>query len=117
MNAQSYTFTGGPCNHHQFYYSITAIWGNILFPTRTPTKDGVKGYQDDGDYLELMANTPEWDPHSKVFEELESCLVDRFGRLIERPWIKTGVEAPFQLSVYVMTTSPHPGKWNLELLA
>ena len=57
-------------------YGVTSY-----FPTRTPTKDEVKGYRDDGDYLELMANTPEWDPHSKVFEELESCLVERFGRL------------------------------------
>ena len=49
--------------------------------------DEVEGYQDDGDYLELMANTPEWDPHLKVFEELKSQLVNRFGRLIECPWI------------------------------
>ena len=96
------------------------------FPTRTPTKDEVRGYQDDGDYLELTANTPEWDLHSKVFEELESHLVDRFGRLNKCPQITPrqvlklqtdrDYDDLFQRSVYMMTPSPCPGKWNSELL-
>ena len=103
-------------------YGVTSY-----IPTRTPTKDEVEGYQDDGDYLELMADTPEWDLHSKVLKELKSHLVNRFGRLLEclqinpRQVLKLQTDRdyddPFQRSVYMMTTSPHPGKWKSELLA
>ena len=66
-------------------YSIAPLLYGVTsyFPTRTPTKDEVEGYQDDGDYLELMANSLEWDPHLKIFEELKCHILDRFGRLIE----------------------------------
>ena len=110
------------------YIIALQLYGvTFYFPTRTPTNDKVEGYQDDGDYLELIANTPEWDLHSKVFEELKSCLVNRFGRLIEYPQINLRQVLKLQTdrdyndlflwSIYVMTTSPHPGKWNSELLA
>ncbi len=42
------------------------------FPTRTPTRTEVEDYQDGGDFRELTTNSPEWDPHSKIFEDLES---------------------------------------------
>ena len=81
---------------------------------------------EDGDFLELTATIPIWDLHSMIFEELESRLVDQYGRLIEKPMsnprqllhVQTDCDLvePFHRQINV-TMRKRPGKWNSELLA
>jgi hypothetical protein len=85
-------------------------------------------YKIEGEYLELTAETPSWDPNSLMFSQLESRLVDQYGELVDRL-----VGHPRQL--FMMTTDDHlqhnpfrqlrisatttkrPGAWNSEFLA
>lgn len=98
------------------------------FPTRRPTEEEVARFKEDGDYLELTAETPDWDPHSMHFSELESSMVDRSGGLAYRPGqnprqifatITEGslLEPLRALSVASTTVSQRPGKQNAQRLA
>lgn len=70
------------------------------FPTRKPTKDEVDSYKNgNGDYLELTAESPEWDPHSVLFSELEDSMVDRYGDIVKQG------QHPRQL--FMMVTDDH----------
>jgi hypothetical protein len=45
----------------------------------------VVGTRVDGDYLELTAESPIWDPHSTMLNDLEMRLVDHYGELKDNP--------------------------------
>jgi hypothetical protein len=51
------------------------------FPTRSPSQQDAIRLKDSGDYLELTSDSPEWDPHSSMFNELERNLMDRHGEV------------------------------------
>jgi hypothetical protein len=97
------------------------------FPTRKRTKKERGRYQVDGDYLELTAESPVWDPHSTMFNDLEKRLVDRYGELEDDPGThprqlftlstETLLHEPFmKLRFAATTTTKRPGNWNAELL-
>ena len=80
-----------------------------------------------GDYLELTSDAEEWEPNSSKFEELESWLVDRYGKLKESVTSKVRqlflmvtnrvFYEPFQhLQIYA-TLTKRPGTWNSQFLA
>jgi Reverse transcriptase (RNA-dependent DNA polymerase) len=97
------------------------------FPTRKPTEEELQRYSDNGDYIELTAESPEWDPHSLQFADLESRMTDRYGEIVERTLrnpqqLFTMVtdchyEYPFVRRMYATTTSRRPGPYNAELLS
>jgi hypothetical protein len=85
-------------------------------------------YKIEGEYLELTAETPSsWDPNSLMFTQLESRLVDQYGKLVERLvghprqlFMLTTDEClhdPFRQLRISATTTKHPGAWNSEFLA
>ena len=53
------------------------------FPTRTPTKEEATKFKVEGDYLELTAKSPIWDPTSTYFSKLEERFVDSYGEWID----------------------------------
>jgi hypothetical protein len=80
-----------------------------------------------GDYLELTAESPVWDPHSTIFQDLEMRLVDRYGEVEDNRGIhprplftlstETSLHDPFmKLRVAATTTAKRPGNWNAEFL-
>ena len=82
-------------NPNEFNHSITArsVGNNIItiplrikgvtsyFPCRKPTQEDLRCAIDE---YELTGHLPEWDPHSRDYEEQEDALLDNQGRLIER---------------------------------
>lgn len=119
-------------------HSITVPDGNYLiplslhgitsyFPTRKPSQEDLARYSDVGDHLELTAETPEWDPQSAKFAELESRFVDRYGEVTvasrnEPRQLFTVVreshyEYPFVRHLMATTARPRPGPYNAELLS
>jgi hypothetical protein len=54
------------------------------FTTRTPTAEELNQYPG-GDYYEVTASFPEWDPSSDLFQILEDRLADADGSLLYRP--------------------------------
>jgi hypothetical protein len=96
------------------------------FPTRNPTKNE-RGVPSRWCYLELTAESPIWDPHSTMFNDLELRLVDRNGKLEDNPGTyprqffskstETLLHEPFmKLRVAGITTTKGPGNWNAKLL-
>ena len=54
------------------------------FPTRTPTDVELECYPN-GPFFEMTGEFPEWDPHTDLFQILESRLVDSDGEIITKP--------------------------------
>ena len=115
-----------PDGNYMIPLSISGV--TSYFPSRKPTRGERERYQVDGDYLELTAESPIWDPHSTIFNELEMRLVDRYGELEDNPGthprqlFSLATEAllhePFmKLRISATTMSKRPGNWNAELLA
>jgi hypothetical protein len=84
-------------------------------------------YKIEGEYLELTAETPSWDPNSLMFSQLESRLVDQYGELVERLvghprqlfMLTTDdhLHDPFRQLRISATTTKCPGARNSEFLA
>ena len=54
------------------------------FPTRTPTDVELECCPN-GPFFEMTGEFPEWDPHTDLFQILESRLIDSDGEIITRP--------------------------------
>jgi hypothetical protein len=66
------------------YLILLSLHGvTSYFPTQTPSKQEAAMYKVEGEYLELTAETPSWDPNSLMFSQLESRLVDQYGELVD----------------------------------
>jgi hypothetical protein len=98
------------------------------FPTRKPTMEERERFRVEGDYLELTVESPIWDPHSTIFNDLEMRFVDRYGELKDNPGThprqlfalatETLLHEPFmKLRISATTMSKRSGNWNAELLA
>lgn len=97
------------------------------FPTRTPTKAEAAEFKVEGDYVELTADTPTWDPNSMIFNDLETRLVNEYGEIVERPaahprqlfMVATdaSLHEPFRKLKVFATVTKRPGAWNAEFLA
>lgn len=98
------------------------------FPSRKPTEEEAARFKVDGDYLELTAESPIWEPNSHMFQELESRFVDGYGELIDRSGknprqilsivTEDSLNDPFQRFRNISTTTTkRPGAWNTEFLA
>jgi hypothetical protein len=108
-------------------YLIPLSLHGVCFPTRTPSKQEAAMYKIEGEYLELTAETPSWDPNSMMFSQLESRLVDQYGELVDRPvghprqlFMMTTddhLHDPFRQLRISATTTKRPGAWNSEFLA
>ena len=101
-------------------YGITSY-----FPTRTPTDQEASWYHETGDFMELTESSPEWDPNSTHFQELEKRFVDRYGELLDQ--VPSHPRQLFALSTddhYVQpfrkigaTRRKRPGPMDVETLA
>jgi hypothetical protein len=98
------------------------------FPLRKLTREERERCRVDGDYPELTAESPIWDPHSTMFNDLEMRLVNRYDELEDNPGThprqlfalatETLLHEPFmKLGISATTTSKRPGNWNAEFLA
>jgi hypothetical protein len=97
------------------------------FPTRTPSQEEAIRLKVNGDYLELTSDSPEWDPHSSMFNELERTLMDRYGELMDQPRthprqlfvtnLESHCDDPFRKFKMAVTVSKRLGPWNAELIA
>jgi hypothetical protein len=115
-----------PDGNYMIPLSISGV--TSYFPSRNLTREEVERYQVNGDYLELTAESPVWDPHSTIFQDLEMRLVDRYGEVEDNRGIhprqlftlstETSLDDPFmKLRVAPTTTTKRPGNWNAEFLA
>jgi hypothetical protein len=97
------------------------------FPRRTPSQQEAIRLKVNDDYLELTSDSPEWDPHSSMFNELERNLMDRNGKLKEQPRthprqlfvtnLESHYDEPFRKFKMAAIVSKRLGPWNAELLA
>jgi hypothetical protein len=96
------------------------------FPTRKPTMEERERFRVEGDYLELTVESPIWDPHSTIFNDLEMRFVDRYGELKDNPGThprqlfalatETLLHEPFmKLRISATKMSKRSGNWNAEM--
>jgi hypothetical protein len=111
-----------PDGNHMIPLSISGV--TSYFPSRKPARKERSRCRVNGDCLELTAESPIWDPHSSMFNDLEMRLVYRYGELKDNPGqlftlaTETLLHEPFmKLRISATTTSKRPGNWNTELLA